>query len=375
MCRFEAELAAMAALQKEPVEEHADILTSLAETKNLESPLLFYAAGLSLVQSRPKKACELLVGASQLQQDQRSDYLNIDAATIAEQASRLAYNLYVADSNQCEFTVKIFRNYRQICSDKMAEDLEYAYTQLLYECYDALEGRYILTRIAKAGGKYSKKAATQLAAQQVRTEGYQDPNQRQFLLQQFADSIEDAGDCRYMREALDLVKDTLSRIEMFEANPQTHAEMLQNSYRITNLLRDYSSGPFDDLVWAELSILTADANKPDLTGAEEIIEQSISRREPNEPDLLRCRARLLQKKGQFCEAAALWQKLAQFTKNPTSADRQNWQWWRAKYYELFCWLNCENAGAEDALHAINVLQISFNDIPAPWAKKLDALKQ
>ncbi len=374
-CRFEAELAAMAALQKEPIEEHADILTSLAETESFESPLLFYAAGLSLAQTSPKKACEFLSCASQLQQDQRSDYLDIDASAIAEQAGRLAYNLYVADSNQCEFAVRIFRNYRQISSEKMAEDLEYLYTQLLFECYDALEGQDILKRIAQAGGKYSKKAVVQLAAQQVRIEAYEDPNQRLLLLQQFADSLEDADDCRYLDEVLGLVKDTLAKIETFEDNPQTYAVMLRNSYKIANFFQDCSLGPVDDLMWAELNILTADANKPDLNHTEEIIEQSISRRDPNEPDSLRCRARLLQKKGQFCEAAKLWQKLAQFTKNPTPTDRQNWQWWRAKYYELFCWLNCENAGTEDALHAIDVLQVSFDDIPAPWAGKLDALKQ
>lgn len=371
MCRFETELAAMAASQKESTEEHADILTSLAETKNFESPLLFYAAGLSLAQTSPKKTCEFLIRASQFQKDHKSDYLNIDAPAIAEQASRLAYNLYSADFNQCEFAVRIFRNYRQISSDTMAEDLEYLYTQLLYECYDALEGQYILKRIAQANGKYSKKAVIQLATQQIRTQGYEDPNQRQFLLQRFANSIEDAGDCRYMREVLDLVKDTLTKIEMFEANPQTHAAMLHNSYKIANFFLDCSSEPFDDLVWAELSILTAVANKPDLSHAEEIIAQSISRRDTNRPDLLRCRARLLQKKARFCEAAKLWQKLAEIIKTSTP---ESWQWWRAKYYELFCWLNCENVRTEDTLHAIDVLQVSF-DIPAPWAEKLDDLKQ
>ncbi|MGD9109635.1 MAG: hypothetical protein PVG93_01725 [Phycisphaerales bacterium] len=371
MCCSEIELAAIATLQKESIGEQADILTSLAETNNFESPLLFYAAGLSLVQTSPKKACEFLIRASQFQKDRKSDYLNIDAPAIAEQASRLAYNLYSADSNQCEFAVRIFRNYRQISSDKMAEDLEYAYTQLLYECYDTLEGQYLLKRIAQANSKYSKKAVIQLAAQQLRTEGHQDPKQRLFLLQQFADSLEDAGDCRYTREVLGLAKDTLSKIETFEDNPQTHAAMLHNSYKIANFFLDCSFEPFDDLIWAELSILTADANNLNLIHAEEIIAQSISRCDTNRSDLLRCRARLLQKKARFCEAAKLWQKLAEIIKISTP---ESWQWWRAKYYELFCWLNCENAAAEDTLHAIDVLQVSF-DIPAPWAEKLDALKQ
>lgn len=375
LCRFEAELAAMAALQQGPVEEHAGILTSLAKAENFESSMLFYAAGLSLTRASPKKACELLVKASQLRQERKSYHFDIDAPTIAEQAGRLAYSLYAADSSQCEFAVKALRNYRQVSSDKMTEDLEYAYSQLLYECYDALEGEYILKRIAKASGKYSKKATLQLAAQQVRTAGYEDPNRRQLLLQEFAGSIENSDDCRYMREALGLVKGTLSKIEIFEDNPRKHAMMLHNAYKIADFFRDCSFGYFDDLVWAELAIITADANKADLGRAEEIIEQLINQRDPNEPDLLRCRARLLQKKRQFCKAAELWQKLAQLTKNPTPADRPNRQWWQAKYYELFCWLNCKNTAAEDARHAIDVLQASFDNIPAPWAEKLNALEQ
>jgi hypothetical protein len=56
-------------------------------------------------------------------------------------------------------------------------------------------------------------------------------------------------------------------------------------------------------------------------------------------------------------------------------NRQSYDWWRAKYYELYCFFNCKVIDKKDIGHVINVLQGTYGKIPGPWGEKFDALKQ
>ena len=50
-------------------------------------------------------------------------------------------------------------------------------------------------------------------------------------------------------------------------------------------------------------------------------------------------------------------------------------WWQAKFYELDCLAKSPQADKQNIAHAIDVLCGSYPQIPAPWAEKLDILKQ
>jgi hypothetical protein len=109
---------------------------------------------------------------------------------------------------------------------------------------------------------------------------------------------------------------------------------------------------------------------------EKLLTDMTKNTEHQDVDTLRCRARLRTKQGRFNEAAPLWAKIAEMRRREsTEAARRSHRWWRAKFYELYCWARLPQTQKEDILHALEVLENSFTDIPPPWAEKLAALKQ
>ena len=90
---------------------------------------------------------------------------------------------------------------------------------------------------------------------------------------------------------------------------------------------------------------------------------------------LRCRARLLMLRGKYEEAFTVWAELRSRLDETTAADQgRTWAWWRAKYYELSCFLQAGEDRGTKVAHAVEVLEGTFGDIPPIWAEKLAALK-
>jgi hypothetical protein len=56
-------------------------------------------------------------------------------------------------------------------------------------------------------------------------------------------------------------------------------------------------------------------------------------------------------------------------------NEQNWRWWRAKFFELYCWSKMAGTKKEDLLHTIEILENSYTNIPNLWSEKLNGLKQ
>ncbi len=90
---------------------------------------------------------------------------------------------------------------------------------------------------------------------------------------------------------------------------------------------------------------------------------------------IRCKARLTAAQGDFDGAGRLWAELADMHRVPSGPDERSWQWWRAKYYELWCLSRSEDFARADICHLIEVLENSYSAIPDLWAKKLAALKK
>ena len=73
---FEAELAAQAAWENE-TGDHKILLDYLSGNEKFQTPLILYVAAAAFAETSPAKAVELLVKASNLQQQQKNDKLNI----------------------------------------------------------------------------------------------------------------------------------------------------------------------------------------------------------------------------------------------------------------------------------------------------------
>jgi len=130
--------------------------------------------------------------------------------------------------------------------------------------------------------------------------------------------------------------------------------------------------PLAGLICAEFTVLTAGDDKEKIAEAEKILTKLEHKGFDNDIDWLRCKARLLQAKGEFAAAAAAWGRIR--AANKTALQVQSRQWWRAKFYEIQCWSKLADTSETDVAHAIEVLEYTCGDIPEFWAVKLEALK-
>jgi hypothetical protein len=131
------------------------------------------------------------------------------------------------------------------------------------------------------------------------------------------------------------------------------------------------------LIRAEIAILCprmslVDYHNEGLDKAEQILTKLSVQDCDNNIDWLRCKARLLMAKKRFADASRVWGQVR--AANKTASGKQSRQWWRAKYYEIQCWGQLGDTTGADIVHAVEVLEGSFSDIPEFWAMKLAELK-
>ncbi len=174
-----------------------------------------------------------------------------------------------------------------------------------------------------------------------------------------------------------LLAEVIDKIDEFKTEPDNpySREMMENCKKLAQFCYSTLNNRQSGLFLAEISIFAADKNKENLLEADELLNNLAGDSRDADVDLLRCRARLFSEQGKFEQAAELWAKITRIQKNKLpKADQQSWKWWRAKFYELYCWSKCPQAKKKEVLHTIEVLENSFTDIPPLWAEKLNSLK-
>jgi hypothetical protein len=132
--------------------------------------------------------------------------------------------------------------------------------------------------------------------------------------------------------------------------------------------------PAAGLIAAEFAVLTAGGEEKKLAKAEEILFQLASQGYDNDIDWLRCKARLLWGRGEFSAAGKAWGRVRAAARTAGVSPSQDGRWWRAKLYEIRCWGQLPGTTKADVVHAVEVLESSFSDIPRCWAAKLEELK-
>lgn len=126
-----------------------------------------------------------------------------------------------------------------------------------------------------------------------------------------------------------------------------------------------------DLLWAELALHAAEVDAS--VGQE--VDAILSRFEQStRAQVYRCRALRLMQKKQWTQAAQQWQTIrgTYEPKDRTSKTRSGY-WWRAKYYELYCYWKQSDASREDVTHAVKILGSLYDPPPTVWAEKLKTL--
>ena len=181
---FEAELAVQK-MWNNISEEHQTLLDYLAGTEKFQTPLILYVTAVTLADSSPIKAVKLLVKASKLQQQQKSERLETSAEEIAEQAAKLAYNLFTQNSVNCPAALHAFENYSAIANEKIDEELEYLYSIVLNDCGRTTKSKELLQKIAdRPAGYWRNRAKLDLIAQQLQQTQDENQSRQNELLEQ-----------------------------------------------------------------------------------------------------------------------------------------------------------------------------------------------
>jgi len=412
---------------------HKELLLTITEADNLKTPGTLYIAGRAATESDPRKAISLLMESSDLQLRQKEPLLDIDAGSTAEYAAKLAYNNFTQKNIDCNLAIAAFDNYAHITSDKTSEEMQYLYGEILFDCGKTQEASETFTKLSDVSKSiWRDKAALELLKIKINTDpekilpqmqnfilnySGQDEQKRVLRLEamdiycqailgsdindsatqvlNLLDTAEQTPGLRYdlfkaqaLRQlgrleesakymsravvedsnssaalAAQIASEIIDKIELWQKNADDFNELLRNCAAIAEFAHK-STTPQTNLLFAETSILQG--------------KTFLTPFSPDENDVtwLRVQARLLMAQEKFAQSAKLWAKIAELRRNDTSGQTQkSYGWWQAKFYELDCLAKSPQADKQNITHAIDVLCGSHPQIPAPWAEKLDILKQ
>ncbi len=182
--------------------------------------------------------------------------------------------------------------------------------------------------------------------------------------------------CQAVGEALAVLEGVIVRIDGWQAKAENWEDFIRHCRELAMycLACAKDDTMFDvELIAAELlTMLPGDAAA--LEKARAIMADIMSREQFRSLDWIRCSARLLTARGDYHHAALIWDKVATAnTAGKPVTNGKSWQWWRAKYYQLYCVSRLSGAQAEKIAHAVEVLTNSYGQVPTFWAGKLEAI--
>ena len=429
-----AELAADAALKTNPA-AYKDLLLAVAGVDKLKTPGTLAVAAISVAETNPQTAVKFFIESSALRFQKKETLLDIDAKAAAEHAVRLAYENFVLKNIDCNLAIAAFENCTNIASDKLTEEMQYDYGEILLDCGRTKNAIETFSKLANNSQSiWRDKANFKLLKIQIDA-GQNDqslPRLRKLILSctgrnELKDRLRYKALDLYCRTALvldsnDYTEKILNLLDSAESTPNFPYDLyraqafhklgrLEDSARFMSKALDTNdiliapqavvllSEILDKIeLWqqnaadykqllkncetlAEYALKSADTAQNNLLLAEVLIlnGKRIERPLPsNNEDIiwLRVMARMLMAQNKFEQAVKLWTQIAESKRNQfAEQSRKSYGWWQAKFYELDCLSKLPSANLKDIHHTIEVLQSTYTEIPAPWPEKLDLLKQ
>jgi hypothetical protein len=242
------------------------------------------------------------------------------------------------------------------------------YCRSLLECADSPSAQKVLDVLDKA----EETRGIQLDF--FKAKAFQQIGELEQAVHYMVSAIMDDSDSLAPEAAL-LLSEVTENIEQFETQAGDFNEMLDSCRKLAEFSNKSLGNRQTALLLTEFLVFAADNEQSRLTKAESLLSTLAEETDAGNVDFLRCRARLLVEQRRFSEAARLWAELCRIRKSELPLTNQrSWKWWRAKYYELYCWLKLPRTQKADVAHSIEILENSFRNIPPLWAEKLNLLK-
>ena len=141
------------------------------------------------------------------------------------------------------------------------------------------------------------------------------------------------GNCEHALQAMRLLSEVTGEIDQLKERAGDFHKLVKDCEKIAQYCYGCAGSYQNGLYLAEVSIFAAGKEKGKLSAVDKMLD-SLANYDPNDVNLLRCRARLLTEQSKFDDAAAMWAQIA--GSESSSANQRSWKWWRAKFYELDC---------------------------------------
>ena len=435
---FEIETA-VTVLRGKELEGYDTLLEKLCGIEKFRSASVLYTTAESFQGSAGAKAVEYFIASASTRQRETHASIDLSAADIALKAAVTAYQLYSGNAEHHDVAEKAIKFYLAIGPSDIDEDLEYLYASLLDEAGKNEQARAYLEKITAKNGKYARLARLELIENALKNGTAERDELLSDLLEliDLAASKQENDNVRLQaiglycqlrledgkqlgaKEVLDLLDRTATKNQMHQdllradalqrlgrlmeavdvlaetldtdrcqgdqlaagilarivEDADLYAGQMQNCKKLAGLCAECCQGQLKEaaeLMWAEIVLVEGTGNG-ELAQVERIVNDPTA---GNSIERMRCKARLLAAQGRFNQAGSMWNQMSHnYRPLNATAKRRPKQWWRAKFYELWCLERSDAATKGQIHHAVEVLESSFSDIPGYWAEKLSQLKQ
>ena len=265
------------------------------------------------------------------------------------------------DKKYCDIANKALLSYCHVAGGDAKEYLVELYFEVLDDCHLPEKAAEKLQEASELSGYFAETARLEFMKREIA----RDPTGQTYLnitkLLGKSDAL-----CRRGGFAMSFLEAGISRVEEYL---QTAAGLADECYMLACMLSDCGDKDLalqGELLKIEYGIIAG----RDIEQLGDVLEGIDGDSLPK----LRCTARLLQAKGDYAEAAQAWEKIytsLQQNENPETCHAR----WQGKYYQLLCVSKLGDTEKHDIIHAVEILQNSYDDIPPFWAKKLNELKE
>lgn len=409
---FEIALAVKAALEA-GVAKHKELLEKIHRIEKFQFSTVLYAMGRVYCETKPELAIKYFIRAADKQQKQKDDTLDITPAQIAIEAAKLGFSISQKDKKYLGLAQEAIEYYLRTAGEEKDETIEYSFAKLLSKGGKPNEAKKILEKIAAEKGMFSEKAKLDLVVGMLE-DGWDNPENRHNIEKGLAELIDGSkdgqirlkaakiysqllaehtdenssrkaitvlakvvndNDCELASTAKSALSTVIDRIDTFSVTADDPGSFLKDCKTIADFCLDCVKGDWSgqiELIWAEIAIFSAGTDKDELDRIGNILSKTQGY--DDNIDRLRCHARLFEALGRYAESARLWGQIAAARKPKKRTEKRPRQWWRGKYHELSCSSKLPGTNSSEIVHAVEILENSFDDIPRFWAEKLAVLK-
>lgn len=426
------------AAQKAGAQRYKGIIEKICAIERFRTPLALYVLAEANLEIEPATAIRYYLKAAMEKGEGKGDDLKPTAMEISEFAARLAYKLYHQDSNYLDTARLAMGFYCTAAGEDPDEEIVYIYAGLLGDSGRREQSTELLEKISAGGGRFWQEARLDLIALKieessedtriegdipselhemmvagktsvVRTdalklycrvllggedsaavkvlgllEGVSDEGDGDvsllrgialYKLGRYVEAVEvmsggvEGMGCQAAGQVYLLLGKILEQMDYYQLRLDGFSAFSAKCAKLGRFCVDCAEDEWKgqvELLWAEIVLFSGDYG-----GVDKILEKLKEKGLGESIEWVRCRARFSMKQGNWPQAFEDWVVVrTSLEGNVQKSDK----WWRAKYYELYCFVKMSDDNKSRAVHAIEILQVG-GGIPEFWGEKLAELSR